>query len=230
MYYTPLADHVMLGLHALEDVKGWSSLALSGNGGMKGASQIVVRRDDDDKWVAEDMHSHDYVTPSVDESQDVQLIFAQQDELTGEAAWGVVLPKDSCDEFDYHIDDKKRFMLWAYGQTHDFFFHSSNRGQFEANLLAPPPEPVSFDEYDKMAFTMPDVPVVRGESGLDPTNPFICSYFDLDVMGKEFGFSSNDKIHMVGYDVDANSETEKCKCPPQLCVSLLPTALTPLLH
>ena len=88
MYYTPLADHVMLGLHALEDVKGWSSLALSGNGGMKGASQIVVRRDDDDKWVAEDMHSHDYVTPSVDESQDVQLIFAQQDELTGETAWG----------------------------------------------------------------------------------------------------------------------------------------------
>lgn len=38
MYYTPLADHVMLGLHALEGVNGWSSLALSGNGGMKGAS------------------------------------------------------------------------------------------------------------------------------------------------------------------------------------------------
>jgi len=199
----------MLGLHALEGVNGWSILALSGNGGMKGASQIVVRRDDDDEWVAEDMHSHDYITPLIDESQDVQLIFAQQDELTGETAWGVVLPKDSCDESDYHIDDKKRFMLWAYGQTHDFYFHSNNRGQFLANLLAPPPEPVSFDEYDKMALTMPNVPVVRGESGMDPTNPFICSYFDLDVMGKEFGFSSNDKIHMVGYDVDAESGNEK---------------------
>ena len=36
MYYTPLDDTVMLGLHATEGVTGWSSLAPAGNGGMKG--------------------------------------------------------------------------------------------------------------------------------------------------------------------------------------------------
>jgi len=36
MYYTPLNDTIMLGLHATEGVTGWSSLAPSGNGGMKG--------------------------------------------------------------------------------------------------------------------------------------------------------------------------------------------------
>lgn len=38
--------------------------------------------------------------------------------------------------------------------------------------------------------------VVRGEVDADPTNPFICSYFDLE----ELGLSSADKIHMVGYE------------------------------
>ena len=41
--------------------------------------------------------------------------------------------------------------------------------------------------------------MVRGEEDLDPTNPFICSYFDLDVLGKDMGFNYDDKIHMVGY-------------------------------
>ena len=36
MYYTPLDDTIMLGLHATEGVTGWSSLAPAGNGGMKG--------------------------------------------------------------------------------------------------------------------------------------------------------------------------------------------------
>lgn len=35
MYYTPSGDNVMLGLHAKQDVFGWSSLSLAGNGGMK---------------------------------------------------------------------------------------------------------------------------------------------------------------------------------------------------
>ena len=36
MYYAPLEDTVMVGLHATEGVFGWSALAPSGNGGMKG--------------------------------------------------------------------------------------------------------------------------------------------------------------------------------------------------
>lgn len=83
---------------------------------MKGASQIVVRKDDTTgDWIAEDRNSADYVTPSLDEQQDVQLLFAQQDEDSGETAWGVVIPQNSCDEdgFDYAIEDRNTFMLWA---------------------------------------------------------------------------------------------------------------------
>lgn len=42
--------------------------------------------------------------------------------------------------------------------------------------------------------------MVRGEEGMDPTNPFICTYFDLDVMGEVMNFTHNDKIHAVGYE------------------------------
>ena len=55
MYYTPMRNNVMVGLHILEDSYGWSSLGPGGNGGMKGASQIVVRKNNDGKWVAEDV-------------------------------------------------------------------------------------------------------------------------------------------------------------------------------
>ena len=33
MYYTPLEDLVMIGLHASKDVFGWSALGIAGNGG-----------------------------------------------------------------------------------------------------------------------------------------------------------------------------------------------------
>ena len=46
--------------------------------------------------------------------------------------------------------------------------------------------------------------VVRGEVDADPTNPFICSYFDLE----ELGLSSADKIHMVGYEPLATEGNE----------------------
>jgi len=64
---------------------------------MKGSSQIVVRRGDNegDEWVAEDMYSFDYTKPIIDTQQDVQLLFAQQDDVTGETAWGVVVPQAS---------------------------------------------------------------------------------------------------------------------------------------
>ena len=67
-----------------------------------------MRKDDSTgAWMAEDRHSFDYVTPSMDEKQDVQLLFAEQDEETGETAWGVVIPQDACDEpYDYALEDR----------------------------------------------------------------------------------------------------------------------------
>ncbi|KAL7535490.1 hypothetical protein ACHAXR_006524 [Thalassiosira sp. AJA248-18] len=200
MYYTPLNDTIMMGLHATEDVFGWSALAPSGNGGMKGAAQIVVRQDNSGEWIAEDRHSFDKVTPSMDEQQDVQLLFAQQDEDTGETAWGVVIPQDPCDEpYDYAIENRDIMMLWAVGSAHDFGFHKS-RGQFMANLMDLPPVIPDLNEYDHIDLVMPNVHMVRGEPELDPKNPFICTYFDLAVLGADKGFTADDKIQMVGYE------------------------------
>ena len=35
---------------------------------------------------------------------------------------------------------------------------------------------------------------------MDPSNPFICSYFDMEELGQEIGFTTDDKIHMVGFE------------------------------
>lgn len=143
---------------------------------MKGASQYVVRRDDDtDEWVAEDRFSLDYTTPVLDEQQDVRLLFALQDEEDEQTAWGIVIPKNSCDLNDYDIQDKKMNMHWALGSEHTFGYHGrSSRGQFHANLLQPPKALPSTDGLTFLDMTMPDVPVELGEGGQDPTNPYIC--------------------------------------------------------
>lgn len=207
MYYTPLDDTVTLGMHVTEGSKGWTALATAGNGGMKGASQIVVRKEAGD-WIAEDRYSMDYTTPTLDEQQDVQLLFAQQDEDVGETAWGVLIPQNSCDEQDYDIEDKTIFMLWAMGSSHNFGYHFDNRGQFMANLLAPPKELPSTEELDHIDFVMPNVPVVMGEGGNDPTNPYICTYFDMHELGRELNFTGDDKVHVTRFSpvLDENSE------------------------
>ena len=200
----------MIGLHVLEGSFGWSALGPGGNGGMKGASQIVVRKNDDDEWVAEDRYSTDYSTPTLDESQDIKLLFAQQDDVNGETSWGVILPQNSCDERDYPLDeDHNVFMIYALGSTHDFNFHGGARGQFTANLMGLPPHEPNMDDYDHVDLVMPNVSVVRGEEDLDPTNPFICSYFDMEVLGDDMGFTADDKVHMVGYEPVITEGNEK---------------------
>ena len=158
MYYTPLEDTIMLGLHVLEGAHGWTALGQGGNGGMKGASQIVVRKNDDDKWIAEDRYSTDYAEPTVDDQQNVQLLFAEQDDVTGETAWGVLIPQNSCDDHDYAIEDRLIFMIFAVGSSHTFAYHGENRGQFTANLLNRPPSKPNMDEYDHVDLLMPNVP------------------------------------------------------------------------
>ena len=117
-----------------------------------------MRKDESGEWIAEDRYSFDKVTPSLDEKQDVQLLFAQQDDDTGETAWGVVIPQDSCDDpYDYAIEDKSILLLYAFGQSHDFAFHGGNRGTFTGNLLGPPPEIPDMGDYDYFDLVMPNV-------------------------------------------------------------------------
>jgi len=210
MYYTPLEDTVMLGMHVTEGSTGWTALATAGNGGMKGASQIVVRKDETGEWIAEDRYSMDYTTPILDEQQDVQLLFAQQDEDAGETAWGVLIPQDSCDDpYDYAIEDKSVFMLWAMGSSQAFGYHGNSRGQFMANLLSAPLVQPSTEGLAYVDFVMPNVPVVMGEGGNDPTNPYVCTYFDMNVLGQEHNFTGDDKVHITRFSPLLDERSEK---------------------
>lgn len=222
LYYTPTDEkgNALLGLRAPGHAAGWSSLALAGNGGMKGASQIVVRQDGEGEWVAEDRYSDDYVTPDLDESQDVQLLFATQSESDG-TSWGVALRADSCDERDYPVVDRSVWMHWALGAAHAFGFHGNNRGQFKANLMREPgysPSAVSaipiaprssaaggVEETETVDIRMPNVDVVAGANASDATNPYICSYFDMEEIKAEHEIESGlhldeSQVHITGFE------------------------------
>ncbi|KAL7544137.1 hypothetical protein ACHAWF_007524 [Thalassiosira exigua] len=68
------------------------------------------------------------------------------------------------------------------------------------NLLSSPPSHPDLSAYDPLDFLMPDVEVVRGAEDRDPTNAFVCAYYDLDVLGSDLGLNSSEKIHVVGYE------------------------------
>jgi hypothetical protein len=194
-----MEDAVLVGFHALEDTDGWTALAINGNGGMKGATFIVVRQDDEGIWMAEDRYAMDYVMPTLDEQQDVKLLFAEQE--NGQTAWGVAIPKNSCDldGNDYEILDRLTSMLWAIGSDHEFGYHVQ-RGQFLANLLQAPYEPVDTSDLPSVELLMPNVTVVMGDGGYDETNPYICTYFDLIEVGASEGFSAEDvSLRIAGF-------------------------------
>lgn len=153
---------------------------------------MTVRQDDDGSFVAEDRYAMGYEMPTMDEQQDVKLLFAEQDE-NGQTAWGVAIPQNSCDESgnDYEILSRSSNMLWAVGSGHDFGYHMA-RGQFQANLLEAPQEPASTDGLASVELRMPNVTVIMGEGGGDEKNPYICSYFDLDEIAAQGSFTAED--------------------------------------
>ena len=84
-------------------------------------------------------------------------------------------------------------LLWAVGSDHIFGYHAQ-RGQFQANLLQAPEEPASTVGLSSVELRMPNVTVVMGEGAADPdpTNPYICTYFDLEEIAANEGFSAED--------------------------------------
>jgi len=202
MYYGPSGDFVKMGLFVSQHA-GWSALAFGGNGGMKGAQQFVVRKVDG-SFVAEERYSSNYATPELQATQEVALLFANEE--NGNIAWGVVVPKTSCAYGDrYPVEDMSRFMHWALGSTHDFYHHSS-RGQFHANLISGPSTMQDFSSAANISITMPDVSVVMGAGGNDEKNPYICSIFDISQMLPS-GMSVDAKHHVAMFSpiLDADS-------------------------
>ncbi|CAE7220545.1 moxd1 [Symbiodinium sp. CCMP2592] len=170
---------------------------------MKGAQQFVVRKEAG-QFVAEERYSADYVTPQLQPSQEVTLIFASEE--GGNIAWGVLVPMKACSGGNrYPIEDVSKFMHWALGAEHAFFHHS-RRGQFHANLVSGPPTTEDMSSYSSADILMPDVSVVMGAGGNDVKNPYICGIFDLEQLlpaGKDI----SSKFHVAKFSalVDQDS-------------------------
>ena len=204
MYFGPSADgdFMQLGLH-VESHTGWSALAVGGNGGMKGAQQFVVRQEGN-AWIAEERYSTDYVKPHLQETQEIQLIFAQ--EVNGSTSWGVLLPMRSCLPGDrYAMEEVGMFMHWALGYSHDFAFHK-RRGQFHTNLVGGPPgPPPDVSSFASASITMQNVSV-QAEGDSDPKNPYICGVFDIaEVLPATLNASEKHHVAVFSPILDPNS-------------------------
>jgi len=193
LYFGVQGDFLKLAVFA-EGHAGWSAIGIGGNGGMKGASQIVVRKDVYGEWVAEDRYSLDYVQPAMDSKQDVLLLFAEERPDYG-IEWGVLLPLDSCDVDDYPIKDFDRWVHWALGSSHKFDYHSS-RGQIFLNLVSGPkdvpPDIHASEEYD---LRMPSVPVETWDGQTIATSDYKCGVFDMEQVAP--GYDISRKRHMI---------------------------------
>eukprot|EP00971_Amphidinium_carterae_P326762 6457760-Amphidinium_carterae.1 len=75
LYYQVGNERLHLDVE-VQNHTGWVGIGMNGNGGMRGASIIVVRKNGED-WVAEDRHATSYATPAMDENQDVNLETAE---------------------------------------------------------------------------------------------------------------------------------------------------------
>ncbi|CAK0819590.1 unnamed protein product [Prorocentrum cordatum] len=173
---------------------------------MKGAQQFVVRQEGG-AWVAEERYSTDYALPLLQETQDLTLIFAGEE--NGGTAWGLLLPRTSCGAGDrYPVEDVTRWMHWALGSSHSFAYHGSQRGQFHANLLSGPPTLPDLSGLDEVDLLMPDVDVVLGEGGTDPTNPYVCGIFDLAQV-LPANRNVTDKHHVVKFAPKLSASSEQ---------------------
>jgi hypothetical protein len=207
VYYGPSADasFLKLGLYA-NGHSGWSALAFAGNGGMKGAQQFVVRQHGG-AWVAEERYSTDYALPQMQETQDLTLIFASDE--NGGTAWGLLLPLTSCGAGErYPVEDVSRWMHWALGTSHSFAYHGSERGQFHANLISGPPTLPDVSGLDEVDVLMPNVDVVLGQGGTDASNPYICGIFDLAQL-LPAGKNVSDKHHVVKFAPKLSASSEQ---------------------
>jgi len=158
------------------------------------------------QFIAEERYSTDYVTPQLQPSQEVTLIFASEE--GGNIAWGVLVPMKACSGGDrYPIEDVSKFMHWALGAEHAFSHHS-RRGQFHANLVSGPTTTEDMSSYASADMLMPDVSVVMGAGGNDAKNPYICGIFDLEQLlpaGKDI----SSKFHVAKFSAIVDQDSSQ---------------------
>lgn len=115
---------------------GWLSVALSANGGMRGADIWLLTKNTAGNWILEDRFSSDMVTPTLDAQQDLNLINAQQTDA--ETCMIFQRRVSTCDvnQADLDFSPYGQYVIYAFSTSSTFAYHGpSNRGSKRVNFL-----------------------------------------------------------------------------------------------
>ncbi|XP_026125787.1 DBH-like monooxygenase protein 2 homolog [Carassius auratus] len=114
------------------NTNGWVGFGFSPKGGMTGADVIIGGVGPGGSYFT-DRHAGGNSMPVVDQQQNYKLLSLTESD--GKTVMKFQRPIGSCDKDDLPITDLPMKLIYAYGQTDDITYHSSQRGTKELNLL-----------------------------------------------------------------------------------------------
>ena len=107
---------------------GWFAFAISVDRFMPESDFIVMFVEDIDEdrhgWVTDRYIDDQYTRPKMDESQDIELLYAEQ--VDGYSYMSVARKVDTGDVQDRVIHDDDEYLLWAIGEEDLFDIHTKN--------------------------------------------------------------------------------------------------------
>ncbi|XP_026113970.1 DBH-like monooxygenase protein 2 homolog [Carassius auratus] len=138
------------------DTSGWVGFGFSPKGGMTGADIVIGGVGPGGRYFT-DRHAGGNSMPVIDQQQNYKLLSLT--ESNGKTVMKFQRSISSCDQHDLPITNLPMKLIYAYGQTDDITYHSTQRGTKELNLLkykprVNPPNNSSFD-ITMVNFTVP---------------------------------------------------------------------------
>ncbi|XP_052390510.1 DBH-like monooxygenase protein 2 homolog isoform X1 [Carassius gibelio] len=139
------------------DTSGWVGFGFSPKGGMTGADIVIGGVGPGGRYFT-DRHAVGKSMPVIDQQQNYKLLSLTESD--GKTVMKFQRSISSCDQHDLPITNLPMKLIYAYGQTDDITYHSTQRGTKELNLLkymprVNPPNSSSFD-ITMVNFTVPD--------------------------------------------------------------------------
>ncbi|KAJ9460003.1 MOXD1-like protein 1, partial [Diplonema papillatum] len=190
-----------LKIGAIGKVDGWLGFGLSSSGSMKGADIMVGRFDsaNGDAFVLEDRYADDFVMPSLDAEQNVELL---EGGSSGGYTWWVGTRRlrrncnslERLDDLDVQLFDSLQNMLFAGGRSHTFGYHNIRTTRV-VNLF----EEVAVAEPAGTQMFSANVTDLNGTDYTVPTD-------DTTYWCTPFSAPADKNYHMVKVSVTPDSE------------------------
>ncbi|KAK2883924.1 hypothetical protein QQF64_016266 [Cirrhinus molitorella] len=138
------------------NTSGWVGFGFSPKGGMTGADIVIGGVRPEGNYFT-DRHAGGNSMPVIDQKQNYKLV--SLNESNKKTVMKFLRSIEACDENDLTITNLPMKLIYAYGQTDDITYHSTQRGTKEVNLLkymprVNPPNSKYFD-MTMVNFTVP---------------------------------------------------------------------------